>query len=204
MKEINGIASQTRLPLIVDEVFYPFLLKENINRAQSFTGNSDVLTFTLGGISKLSGLPQMKLSWIVVSGPIREVEEACSRLEIISDTYLSVSTPIQYALSGYLHNEILFESILRRVRENFARLPGLVTGSPLSVLTCEGGWNTILQFPARATDEDWCERLLNSKGIYMHPGHFYGMEGAYLVCSLLGPPKPFTDAIRSVADFVRE
>ena len=62
----------------------------------------DVLTFTLSGLSKISALPQMKVAWIMTSGPPEVLHEALDRLEVIADTYLSMNAPIQRALPALL------------------------------------------------------------------------------------------------------
>ena len=86
------------IALIVDEVFSDYVLDAPENFVRTFAGESDALTFTLSGISKLAGLPQMKLAWIAAGGPPELLEKACSRLEIITDSFLSASTPVQNAL----------------------------------------------------------------------------------------------------------
>ena len=85
----------------------------------SCAGNKEVLTFVLGGLSKTLGLPQMKCAWILASGPQGLLQEALSRLEIIADTYLSVNTPVQNALSAWLdHAPGIQRQIISRVKEN--------------------------------------------------------------------------------------
>ncbi|HWP83336.1 MAG TPA: pyridoxal phosphate-dependent aminotransferase [Bacteroidota bacterium] len=203
--EINRIAASQGIPLIVDEVFHPFSMREDTQRARSFAANTDVLTFTLNGLSKLCGLPQMKLSWIVVSGPAQQVRNACERLEVIADTYLSVSTPVQLAISSYLRSDSRFSIIAERVRKNYSALLKIVADSSVSALAVEGGWSAIMKMPSLKSDESWCEDLLISKGILLHPGHFYGLESAsHVVCSFLPRSEMFSDGIRSIVDFVNE
>ena len=67
-------------------------------RVRTLAGEEGALTFVLDGISKMLALPQLKLGWIAASGPGDQVEEAIGRLEVISDTFLSVNTPVQVAL----------------------------------------------------------------------------------------------------------
>src|SRR5262249_39718627 len=66
-------------------------------RAGRAADRRDGLAFALGGLSKSIGLPQAKLGWIAVSGRDDLVAGALRRLELIADTYLSVSTPVQLA-----------------------------------------------------------------------------------------------------------
>ena len=67
---LNDFCREYDLSLIVDEVFLDYA-HDGVARP-TFAVNPDALTFTLSGLSKISGLPQMKLAWIVTSGPRRE------------------------------------------------------------------------------------------------------------------------------------
>ena len=100
---LAAICGPRGIALIVDEVFADYELDadEAADRARVLTRN-DVLVFGLGGLSKSIGLPQLKLGWIAVAGPDRIVAEAIGRLELMCDTYLSVSTPVQLAAAELL------------------------------------------------------------------------------------------------------
>lgn len=186
--QIEELARRHNIPLIVDEVFGSFGFEPDQRRASSFAGGETVLTFTLNGLSKLAGLPQMKLAWIIVGGAEAEREEALKRLEIIADTYLSVATPVQQALPMLLKDSsFLTQQILERVRGNYQWLANtLRLGSAISLLHCEGGWNTILQLPNTKTDEEWALQLLRERNILVHPGHLFDLQtSACIVISLL-------------------
>src|SRR5437899_3830302 len=100
MRRLNTICAKREIAIIADEVFLDFSLARE--RQPSFATNRDALTFTMSGLSKISGLPQMKMAWLVVSGPDNVRRDALDRLEVIADTYLSVSAPIQLAASAFL------------------------------------------------------------------------------------------------------
>lgn len=174
------------LPLISDEVFASYAHVEGV--VATLGGNGRALTFVLDGLSKSAGMPQMKAGWIRVSGP--GAEEARERLELIADTYLSVSTPVQWALPGLLRASV-HGQILERVRGNLARVPG--------ALRVEGGWCAILRMPASRTDEEWAGYLLEEKRVLTQPGYFFDLEGGpYLVVSLLTEPETFAEGLRRI------
>ena len=83
--------------LIVDEVFLDYPREGRAGSPEAPRETSDALTFTLSGLSKVVALPQVKLGWIVVSGPGPIAAEACERLDLVTDTYLSVGTAVQHA-----------------------------------------------------------------------------------------------------------
>lgn len=202
---IEEFARQHNLPLIVDEVFGSFGFEQDKRRASSFANCEAVVTFTLNGLSKLAGLPQMKLAWIAVRGPEAKQEEALKRLEVITDTYLSVSTPVQQALPSLLKDlPLLTRQILERVRGNYHWLKDtLHSGSAMSLLHCEGGWNAILQLPNTQTDEEWGLKFLRERNILVHPGHLFDMQNTVcIVISLLVKREILASGIQAMREIV--
>lgn len=167
-------------------------------RVPTLIGERQALTFSMSGLSKIAGLPQLKLGWIVVSGPQAEI--AMERLELIADTYLSVATPVQAALPELLAaTESVRDQIRERTRANLARLRTCLAGSPAQVLHVEGGWYAVLQVPSTRSGEEWALELLGRHDVLVQPGFFYDFESeAFLVVSLLTPPQPFAEGLRRI------
>ena len=185
--------AELALPIISDEVFLDYPLDA---RGSTFARH-DILTFTLGGLSKSAGLPHYKLGWIRVSGPGKE--KAIAALELISDNFLSVATPVQAALPEIL--EIaprIRERISARTQRNLAQLRSMAHHS-ITVLPVEGGWSAVLRVPSTESDEELAVRLIEQHGVIVNPGYFFdfGPEG-YLVVSLLTEPATFDEGVRRV------
>ena len=201
--KLNAICAAREMAIIADEVFLDFALDGN--RAASFATNSGVLTFTLSGLSKIAGLPQMKAAWLAVSGPQDLRREAVARLEVIADTYLSANAPVQLAMPAFLDQRHSFqEQLLSRVRENLAELDHLLAGqNACSRLATEGGWYAALRVPAIHGDEELALKLLISDNVYVHPGHLFDfpMDG-FLVVSLITPATVFSRGITAVFKFL--
>ncbi|HZQ21464.1 MAG TPA: pyridoxal phosphate-dependent aminotransferase [Terriglobales bacterium] len=196
---LNAFCSEYNLSLIVDEVFLDYSLDGT--RRPTFAGSEETLTFTLSGLSKISCLPQMKLSWIVAGG-IRK-QDALDRLEVIADTYLSVNAPIQWAAPTLLGQRKQVQSLLLdRARMNLEELDRqLSKQKPCTRLDVEGGWYAVLRVPATQPDEELAISLMREQGVLVHPGHFYdfAMDG-YLVVSLITPPVRFRQGIARVLE----
>ncbi len=159
------------------------------------------LTFCLGGLSKSAGLPQMKLGWIAVSGPDAPVAEALSRLELIMDTYLSVSTPVQLAAASLIDAGAgIRAAIQARVSMNLARCRALIAARPdVSMLEPDAGWCVVVQMPATEAEEHLVLRLLEDRHVLVHPGYFFDFPNeAFLVLSLLPEPDVFADGVARV------
>lgn len=191
--------------IIADEVFLDYVWAEGA-RAETLNTRGLSLTFTISGLSKMSALPQMKLGWIVVRGPVGPDAAAAARLEVIADTYLSASTPTQVAAPVLIEQRKLIQpQILDRITQNIAYLDSKLGGdSPVSRLQAEGGWYAVLRAPASSTDDEWALFLLETCGVQVHPGHLFGFDGeARLVISLIPPPEVFRPAVDRIIEAVR-
>jgi aspartate/methionine/tyrosine aminotransferase len=188
----NGIT------IIADEVFLDFNLAAETQPSFAGRPESAALTFTMSGLSKISGLPQMKLAWLITSGLEKEKKEALARLEVIADTYLSLNTPVQLAAPILLEQRHSFQKqLMARVRANLVELDSqLAANRHCSRLQVEGGWYAVLRVPATRPDEDLAIDLLEKRRVYVHPGHFYDFPGdGYLVVSLITPEKGFAEGL---------
>jgi len=197
MAKLGAICDGKGIAVIADEVFLDFHL--GAEQRVSFAGNSQALTFVTSGLSKICGLPQMKAAWLAVSGPHPLKERALARLELIADTYLSVSAPVQLAIPKFLERRRGFqEQLISRVRRNLAELDRQLAGQKVcSRLKVEGGWYTILRVPATRSDEELALALLNEQGVYVHPGHFYDFAAdGFLVVSLITAEQTLAEGIR--------
>ena len=194
--QLNRICKKNDTPLIVDEVFLDY----GVNDAESFSENSEALTFTLSGVSKVLGLPQMKLSWIVISGPEEKRHEAVKRLEIIIDTFLSVNAASQHALCEWFKKrEEIQKEIKGRITQNRIFLEETVGVEKL--FKSDGGWYSILKLNFGLKDDETAYNLLKDKRVYVHPGYFFDFSGGdIVVLSLLPEEKIFKNAIGKVAE----
>ena len=197
VEQLAALASTHDLALVADEVFADYELAPGARAtAGRLVDRGDVLSFSLGGLSKSVGLPQLKLAWIAVAGPARLVDPALERLEIICDTYLSVSTPVQVAAPELLERGVsVREQIAHRISANYRRL--LEKAASLRVcrvLSSEGGWSAVLEVPSVETEEDLVVNLLQDDGVLAHPGYFFDFpREAYLVVSLLVSEAQFAE-----------
>jgi hypothetical protein len=206
--ELDALALHCRahgLALLGDEVFAEYVLDAELPRTTSVLAQRQALTFSLGGLSKGLGLPQVKLGWMVAAGPDELVRPALERLEIICDTYLSVATPVQVGLPALLRDGAAIRTGIRdRVTRNYRALVKAAPACPsVDVLPSEGGWYAVLQVPAMQSEESLVLRLLEHDRVLVHPGYFFDFpREAFLVVSLLPRPEAFDRAVTRVLDRV--
>lgn len=194
LSALDARCAERGAALILDEVFADYPLDDRREEPCA----SQCLRFRLGGLSKSAGLPQVKLGWMAVEGPHALVEAALERLELICDTYLSVSTPVQVAAPALIEaGTAVREAILARIRGNCATLRHLVAARPaIELLHADGGWSAVLRVPSTRTEEELVIDLLERDGVMVHPGFFFDFaHEAYLVVSLLPEPAAFREGI---------
>ena len=205
MHRLSQICLEGDLAIVADEVFLDFSLGKEI--LPSFASNNKALTFTMSGLSKISGLPQMKVAWLIATGPETLKQQGVARLEMIADTYLSMNTPMQLALPALLELRHNFQQqCIARTRTNLAQLDRLLSTQKLcSRLNLEGGWYAVIRVPVTGGDDDLALELLNWRGVYVHPGHFYDFPSdGYLVVSLITPEPAFTAGVEALVALLGE
>jgi alanine-synthesizing transaminase len=193
---LNSICCEREIALIVDEVFLDYAL-DGVRR-NSFANNSELLTFTLSGLSKISALPQMKVAWLVCSGPKTLVDSAVPRLEVIADTYLSLNAPAQLAIPTlFAQRQPMQTQLLQSVRRNLTQLQHqLASQNVCELLHAEGGWYAVLRVPADQSEEERAIELMRKQHVIVHPGHFFDFpKDGFLVVSLITPEAVFVEGI---------
>jgi hypothetical protein len=204
LEELESLAVENNLAIISDEVFcdYPF---DSLDREQivaTLAGARRARTFSMSGLSKVAGLPQLKLGWIIASGP--DTDASIEALELIADTHLSVGTPVQVALPKLLELSAALRAAIReRTLVNRDHLADAVAGSAATMLKIEGGWYAVLQVPNTRTAEEWALMLLAEADVLVQPGFFFDFESeAFLVLSLLTAPEVFREGVRCLRTFL--
>jgi alanine-synthesizing transaminase len=200
--QLNRICADNRLAIIADEVFLDYALG---TEPLTFSSNRGALTFTLSGLSKISGLPQMKVAWVAVSGPEARKAEALRRLELIADTYLSMNAPVQLAVPVLLEERHgIHRQLMYRIRENLAELDSQLAAQTFCQrLEVDGGWYAVLRVPVTGSDEDLAIRLLEETGVLVQPGHFYDFPAdGHLVLSLITESQVFRKGIQRMLQLI--
>jgi alanine-synthesizing transaminase len=202
LDRLAAVCAPRDIAIIADEVFADYELEPGASRrAGRAAARRDILSFALGGLSKSVGLPQVKLGWIAAGGPDRLVDAALERLELVCDTYLAVSTPVQAAAAELLDRGAAVRSqIAARVATNYREL-GLQSARTPScgVLRSGGGWYAVMHVPSFESEDDLAVGLLTNEGVLTHPGYFFDFpRESFLVLSLLPPEASFSDGIARV------
>ncbi len=184
------------ISLISDEVFLDYPLETAVPATMTSLREGSV--FVLSGLSKICGLPQMKLGWMVLAGqPDARTRE---RLELIADTYLSVSAPVQWASIEWLRRRRdLQEPIRERIRSNSQFIKEQSAGSGIVYQPPQAGWTAVLELPSTFDEEVLVLKLLEDSAVLVQPGYFYDFRfGSRLVISLLSGPDDLAAGLEAI------
>jgi alanine-synthesizing transaminase len=202
LADLAAVCATREAALIGDEVFADYLwAPTEANEMGHVLRSTEVLAFSLGGLSKTVGLPQVKLGWIAIGGPAQAVADGKARLELAADTYLSVSTPVQLSAEALLKNAAVVRlQIQARLAANLKALGARAARTPsCQVLAADGGWSAVIQVPSFQSEEDLVLALLDEHGVLAHPGYFFDFpRESFLIVSLLTRHDEFAEGIDRV------
>ena len=223
-KEIGRLCSRRGVALIVDEVFSEYRYRTDPagsgsppeRRAELPRPGAlcpDTAVFTINGVSKLFAAPDLKVSWIALTGPPDHVADARERLEIENDLYLSASPINQFVAAGLLTRHSAWTATLvaevgRRREAMLAALRQLDVAHPgvLSWIEPAGAIHLPLIFksaPGGLNDEEIAIALLDRHALSVHPGYLYGMEERIMiVVSYLAPEHVIREGISRLGDWI--
>jgi aspartate/methionine/tyrosine aminotransferase len=198
---LGSFGASHGLALIVDEVFLDYPAPGRGSKAVTSAGYTDVLTFTLGGLSKACGLPQMKLAWIAAGGPEGEVRTALAHLEFISDAFLTTGTPVQQSAAELLTlGARIREQIRRRIDRNEETLWKVLGDAPgVTLFPRDGGWYAVVDLSSGAEDEEVALRLLAEQDVIVQPGYLFDFEDVQtIILSLLPEEECFSRGVEKI------
>jgi aspartate/methionine/tyrosine aminotransferase len=201
LERIVALCAPRGIAVVIDEVFADYDLAAPPSCQRGWAANvREGLAFGLGGLSKSIGLPQVKLGWMALAGGETNLRAAIERLELVCDTYLSVSTPVQLAAGELLaRGAAVRDAIQARVSANYRRALELSRASACSVAPADGGWYAVLAVPTLGSEEDLVVQLLEERDVLAHPGFFFDFpRETFLVVSLLTPEPEFADGISRI------
>ncbi len=205
LKRLEALCAERDVAIVADEVFADYQVRPGacVDAGRVLDARAG-LVFSLGGLSKSVGLPQVKLGWIAAAGDAACVGDALQRLELVCDTYLSVSTPVQAAAAELLtRGAAVRKQIQSRIAANYRALAERVEAVPsCTLLAADGGWYAVVQVPTLESEEDLVVSLVD-EGVVVHPGYFFDFpRESYLIVSLLPPERDVADGAAVVLGHV--
>jgi alanine-synthesizing transaminase len=202
VKEAIPALSSLGLPVICDEVFAEFPC--GVTNIPPFgTLHPELPVFHLNGISKMFGLPDLKLGWIALSGTT--VKEYEKRLELLNDTYLGANYLTQSMLPVIFSEGFDF---IEQMRIRFysgidIALEMLSANKSVTARRPDGGYYLFPEIITLKDEEELVLHLLKNHGVLVHPGYFYDCDkGIHIMISCLTEKEKLIEGLKRIVDAI--
>jgi len=183
LKEISNISKKYNILILSDEIYSELSFNKDFKSISEFYPEKTIIS---NGLSKWCGAGGWRLGYFIIPEALTELKNSIKNLA--SETFSSVSAPIQYAaIAAYNnnHNEYINDSrsILKAVGEYvFENLKSntIIMNKP------QGGFYLMPEFLTQkfSTSEEMCSNILNETGVALLPGSDFGFSKERMIARL--------------------
>jgi len=183
LKEISFIAKKYNILILSDEIYSELSFNKDFKSISEFYPEKTIIS---NGLSKWCGAGGWRLGYFIIPENLTELKNSIKNLA--SETFSSVSAPIQYAaIAAYNnnHNEYINDSrsILKAVGEYvFENLKS----NTISMNKPQGGFYLMPEFLIEkfSTSEEMCSNILKETGVALLPGSDFGFPKERMITRL--------------------
>jgi aspartate aminotransferase len=175
LKEISEIIQKYNIIILSDEIYSELSFKENYESISNFCPEKTIVS---SGLSKWCGAGGWRLGYFIVPESLNELKNSINVLA--SETFSSVSAPIQYAAitaysndhSEYIGNsKNILKAVGNYVYEN-------LKSNKVTINKPEGGFYLMPEFSNKSFSNSaaMCDNLLKKTGVALLPGSDFGFD----------------------------
>jgi len=183
LKEISNIAKKYNILILSDEIYSELSFNENFKSISQFYPEKTIIST---GLSKWCGAGGWRLGYFLIPEALRELRDSLKILA--SETFSSVSAPIQYAaIAAYSNNHDEYinnsRSILKAVGEYVYEN---LKSNTISMNKPQGGFYLMPEFLIEkfSTSEEMCSNILKETGVALLPGSDFGFSKERMITRL--------------------
>ena len=183
LKEISVIAKKYNILILSDEIYSELSFHENFQSISQFYPEKTIIST---GLSKWCGAGGWRLGYFTIPEPLRELRDSLKILA--SETFSSVSAPIQYAaIAAYSNNHEEYiknsRSILKAVGEYVYEN---LKSNKININKPQGGFYLMPEFLIEkfSTAEEMCKNILEETGVALLPGSDFGFPKERMITRL--------------------
>ena len=199
LKEISTIAKKYNILILSDEIYSELSFYENFQSISQFYPEKTIIST---GLSKWCGAGGWRLGHFIIPEALKELRDSLKILA--SETFSSVSAPIQYAaIAAYSNNHDEYinnsRSILKVVGEY---VYNNLKSNKINMNKPQGGFYLMPEFLIKkfSTSQDMCSDILEKTGVALLPGSDFGFSKEKMIARL-----SFTDFNgREFMDYVKK
>ena len=183
LEEISQIAKKYNLIILSDEIYSELSFEEGFKSIASFCPEKTIIST---GLSKWCGAGGWRLGYFIIPNTLNELRDAINVLA--SETFTSVSAPIQYAAitaysndySEYLNNsKNILKAVGNYVYEN-------LKSNKVTINKPQGGFYLMPEFSNKSfsNSSKMCDNLLKETGVALLPGSDFGFDEKRMLARL--------------------
>ena len=183
LEEISNLVKKYNILVLSDEIYSDLTFKNNYNSISSLCPEKTIIS---NGLSKWCGAGGWRLGYFIIPNELKNLRESLKVLA--SETFSSVSAPIQYAAIAAFENDHtnylndsrnILKAIGEYVYENL-KSNKVLLNKP------QGGFYLMPEFVDKNfnNSEEMCRDILKSTGVAILPGSEFGFSKEKLVSRL--------------------
>jgi len=183
LKEISTIAKKYNILILSDEIYSELSFHENFKSISQFYPEKTIIST---GLSKWCGAGGWRLGHFIIPEALKELRDSLKILA--SETFSSVSAPIQYAaIAAYCNNHDEYinnsRSILKLVGEY---VYNNLKSNKINMNKPQGGFYLMPEFLIKkfSTSQDMCNDILEKTGVALLPGSDFGFSKERMIVRL--------------------
>ena len=175
LEEISEVVKKYNILVLSDEIYSDLTFESDFRSISDFCPDQTIIS---NGLSKWCGAGGWRLGYFVIPNKLIKLRESLKVLA--SETFTSVSAPIQYAAIAAFKNDHteylnisknILKSVGNYVYENLRSNKVLISKS-------QGGFYLMPEFVDKRfkNSEDMCKDMLNKAGVAALPGSDFGFS----------------------------
>jgi aspartate aminotransferase len=183
LEEISQIAKKYNLIILSDEIYSELSFEEGFKSIANFCPEKTIIST---GLSKWCGAGGWRLGYFIIPEALKELSDSLKILA--SETFSSVSAPIQYAaIAAYSNNHDEYinnsRSILKAVGEYVYEN---LKSNKININKPQGGFYLMPEFLTEkfSTAEEMCSNILEETGVALLPGSDFGFSKERMIVRL--------------------
>ena len=183
LKEISNIAKKYNILILSDEIYSELSFHENFQSISQFYPEKTIIST---GLSKWCGAGGWRLGHFIIPEALKALRDSLKILA--SETFSSVSAPIQYAaIAAYSNNHDEYinnsRSILKLVGEY---VYNNLKSNKINMNKPQGGFYLMPEFLIKkfSTSQDMCNDILEKTGVALLPGSDFGFSKERMIVRL--------------------
>ena len=183
LEEISQVAKKYNLIILSDEIYSELSFKEDFKSISNFCPEKTIIST---GLSKWCGAGGWRLGYFIIPDTLKNLRDSINVLA--SETFSSVSAPIQYAAitayskdySKYINDsKNILKAVGNYVYENLKSNKVIINKS-------QGGFYLMPEFSNKSfsTSSEMCDNLLKETGVALLPGSDFGFDKKKMLARL--------------------